>query len=43
MLEQGKMAKLITQVMRNGGKKGQSAVRIAEDLMEPVDVGAEAV
>ena len=36
-LEQGKMAKLITQVMRKR-EKGQSAVRIAEDLMEPVDV-----
>ena len=36
-LEQGKMAKLITQVMRKR-EKGQSAARIAEDLMEPVDV-----
>ena len=36
-LEQGKMAKLITQVMRKR-EKGQSASRIAEDLMEPADV-----
>ncbi|MFQ9652476.1 MAG: hypothetical protein ACLRZZ_21520 [Enterocloster sp.] len=36
-LEQGKMAKLITQVMRKR-EKGQSAARIAEDLMEPADV-----
>ena len=36
-LEQGKMAKLITQVMRKR-EKGQSAARIAEDLMEPAEV-----
>ena len=36
-LEQGKMAKLITQVMRKRGR-GQSAARIAEDLMEPEEV-----
>lgn len=36
-LERGKMAKLITQVMRKR-EKGQSAARIAEDLMEPADV-----
>lgn len=36
-LEQGKMTKLITQVMRKR-EKGQSASRIAEDLMEPADV-----
>ena len=35
-LEQGKMAKLITQVMRKR-EKGQSAARIAEDLMEPAE------
>ena len=36
-LERGKMAKLINQVMRKRGR-GQSAARIAEDLMEPEEV-----
>lgn len=36
-LERGKMAKLINQVMRKR-ERGQSAARIAEDLMEPEEV-----
>lgn len=36
-LERGKMAKLINQVMRKR-ERGQSAARIAKDLMEPEEV-----
>lgn len=35
-IEKGEMAKLITLIMRKR-EKGQSALQIAEDLMEPVE------